>query len=62
MSNLEQRFPAALDEFAVIVKKVGDTKLASPQITEQREVPAQGEMFIAGAGTPVAAGQPLTYR
>ena len=57
--DLEQRFPAALSDFAVIVKKVGDTKVASPQITEQREVPAEGELFIAGAGAPVAAGQPL---
>jgi hypothetical protein len=57
--DFEQRFPAALDNFAVIVKKVGDTKIASPQITEQREVPAQGELFIAGAGAPVPAGEPL---
>jgi hypothetical protein len=58
--DLEQRFPAAMGDFAVIVKKVGDTKVASPQITEQREVPAQGEVFIAGAGAPFAAGQTLT--
>ena len=58
--NITQRFPAPLEEFAVIVEKVGDTKLASPQITEQREVAAQGETLIAAPGTPVAAGQPLT--
>jgi hypothetical protein len=58
--DLEQRFPAALGDFAVIVKKVGDTRVASPQITQQREVPSEGELFIAGAGAPVPAGQPLT--
>jgi hypothetical protein len=58
--DLEQRFPAPLTDFAVIVKKIGDTKLASPMITEQRDVPAEGETFIAGAGAPVASGQPLT--
>ena len=58
--NVTQRFPAPLDVFAVIVEKVGDTKLASPQITEQREVAAQGGTYIAAPGTPVAAGQPLT--
>jgi hypothetical protein len=57
--NLTQRFPGALDEFALIVKKVGDMKVASPQITEQREIAAQGEIFIAASGAPVAAGQPL---
>jgi hypothetical protein len=58
--DLVQRFPAALGEFAVIVKKVGETKVTSSQIREQREVPAEGEVFIAGAGIPVAAGEPLT--
>ena len=43
------------------MKKVGDTTLASPQITEQREIAAEGEMFIAAAGAPVPAGQPLTF-
>ena len=35
---------------AVVVKKVGDTTLRSPQLKEQREVPADGEMFIAATG------------
>jgi hypothetical protein len=57
--ELEQRFPAPLNEFAVIVKKVGDTAVASTHITEQREVSAEGGLFIAGNGAPVPAGQPL---
>ena len=48
--NLTQRFPAPLEEFALIVKKVGDTKLSSPQIAEQRDIAAQGETFIAASG------------
>jgi hypothetical protein len=58
--NLTQRFPAALDEFALIVKKVGDTKLSSPQIAEQRDIAAQGEIFIAASGRAIPAGQLLT--
>ena len=45
-----QRFPAALTEFAVIVKKVGDTKMSSSQLAAQQVMPAQGETFIGGRG------------
>jgi hypothetical protein len=45
---------------AVIVQKVGDTKVSSPHMVEQREVAAaEGQTYIAGASAPVAAGQPL---
>jgi hypothetical protein len=57
--DLEQRFPAALEHLAVVVKKVGDTTLRSPLLKEQRELPADGEMFIAATGGAVAAGQPI---
>jgi hypothetical protein len=57
--QIAQRLPANLEELAVIVKKVGDTTLKSPQLKEQREMPAQGEMFIAGTGGAVAAGRPI---
>jgi hypothetical protein len=58
--NVTQRFPAPLEEFAVIVEKVGDTTLSSPQLVEPREVAAQGGTYIAAAGMPVPVGQPLT--
>jgi len=58
--DIAQRFPAAIEQFAVIVKKVGETKIASPQLAAQQEMAAEGETFIAGAGTSVAAGQPLS--
>lgn len=53
------RFPAALDELAVVVKKVGDTKLTSPLIKTQQDMAADGETFIAATGPGVAAGQPI---
>src|SRR6185436_18961952 len=56
---IEQRFPAALDHLAVVVKKLGETTLRSPQLKEQRELPAEGEIFIAATGGAVAAGQPI---
>jgi hypothetical protein len=56
---IEQRFPAALEHLAVVVKKVGDTTLRSPQLREQRELPSEGDVFIAATGGAVAAGQPI---
>jgi hypothetical protein len=56
---IAQRFPATLEQLAVVVKKAGGTTLSSPQLKEQRELPAQGEMFIAATGGAIAAGQAL---
>ncbi|MDO8795272.1 MAG: hypothetical protein Q7J25_11700 [Vicinamibacterales bacterium] len=58
--DLVQRFPAALTKYAVLVKKVGDTKMSSSQLAGQEAIPAQGETFLGADGTPVAEGQPLT--
>lgn len=58
--DLMQRFPATLEQVAVVVKKVGATDLASPNVSNKQEMPLQGEIFIAGTGGPVAAGQPLS--
>jgi hypothetical protein len=55
-----QRFPANLESLAVVAKKAGDAKLSSPQLASQREMPADGEVFIAATGGPVNAGQPVT--
>jgi hypothetical protein len=58
--DVVQRFPAPLTEYAVIVKKLGDTTMSSSQLAAQQVIPAQGETFLGAEGTPVAAGQPLT--
>jgi hypothetical protein len=55
--SVTQRFPAAFEQLAVIVKKLGDTKLASPQLPSQQEMTASGETFIAASGGAVTAGQ-----
>jgi len=54
-----QVFPANFEQLSVIVKKVGDTGISSPQIATEREVPAEGETYIAASGGAIAAGQPL---
>lgn len=57
--QISQRFPATLGQLAVIVKKVGDTRLSSPQLARQEEMPAKGETYIAAAGGSVASGEPV---
>jgi hypothetical protein len=58
--EIVQRFPSTLDELAVVVKKIGDTKLASPLIKAQQDMAADGEVYIAATGPAVPAGQPVT--
>jgi hypothetical protein len=53
------KLPANVEQLSVVVKKVGALTLSSPQLKEQREIPANGELFIAATGGPVAAGQPI---
>ena len=55
--DIRQQFPAALDELNVVVKKVGDTRVASAQIRAQQDMTAEGEQFIAATGAGVPAGQ-----
>jgi hypothetical protein len=58
--EISQPFPAPLAHLAVIVKKVGNARLSSPQIGKQQEMPANGQLYIAAAGTgSVAAGEPV---
>jgi hypothetical protein len=58
---VEQQFPADLEHLAVIVRKFGDAKLTSPNISRQQEMPADGETYIAAAGdAAIPAGQSIT--
>jgi hypothetical protein len=58
--NISQEFPATLEHLAVIVKKVGNARLSSPQLVRQQEMPANGEMYIAaGGGAAIVAGEPV---
>lgn len=58
---IEQKLPVSLAHVAVVAQKVGDLQLASPQIADQRTMPAQGSYYIAARGGPVQAGTVLTF-
>ncbi len=57
--EIDQKLPANLESLAVIVKKIGATTLTSPQVKEQRDMPADGDVFIAATGGPINAGRPI---
>lgn len=61
--EISQAFPATLEHLAVVVKKVGDARLSSPQLARQQDMPANGELYIAATGTgAIPAGQPVVLR
>lgn len=57
--DVVQTFPASLDRLAVLVKKVGDTKLESPTIERQQDFPNDGGTVIGAMGGTIAAGKPI---
>jgi hypothetical protein len=60
--QITQHFPVSLEPLAVVVKKIGATKLTSPQVTNQQDMAAEGETFIAASGGAIPAGQPIVLR
>jgi hypothetical protein len=59
--TITQRLPAALAQVAVVVQKAGEMRLSSPQVAQQRDMPADGQTYILGQGPPLAAGADLTF-
>jgi hypothetical protein len=57
--EISQAFPAPMTSLAVVAEKVGNARLSSPQIQSQREMPADGQTFIAATGGAVGAGHPI---
>jgi len=58
---IEQPLPIELKHVAVVAQKVGEMQLSSPQMPEQQTMPANGNLYIAGRGGPVAAGTVLRF-
>lgn len=57
--DITQTFPAQMDRLAVLVKKVGDTKLNSPTIERQQDFPSEGQVVIGAMGGTIPAGKPI---
>jgi len=56
---IEQRLPVALAALTLLVEKVGDMRLDSPQITQHRDVQAQADTYLLGQGPGISAGERL---
>jgi hypothetical protein len=54
--EVAQSFPAALQQVAVIVRKLGNTTITSPQITNQQEFTEGAETYVQAVGPPLGAG------
>jgi hypothetical protein len=59
--DFEQKMPVALTRVIVLAQKVGEMRLQSPQMTEQREMAAEGQRYIVGQGPAVAAGRAVSF-
>ena len=59
--TIDQRMPVTLNQVTVLAQKVGETRLTSPQIAQQREMSAQGESYIVGQGPGVQAGDVVSF-
>jgi hypothetical protein len=59
--TVEQLMPVPLNRVIVLAQKMADMRLASAQMTEQREMPADGQTYVVGQGPAVRAGERLSF-
>ncbi len=58
--TLSQKFPAPVDQLAVIMSKVAGAQLTSPQLTTQQDMSAQGQTYVAATGPAIPTGQAVS--
>lgn len=58
--SLIQKFPVPVASISVLMKKIGDMSVASPQLAEQDERDFQGDRYVLAQGGAQAAGSSLT--
>ncbi len=57
--TLRQTWPVALAQVFVGVEKIGNMQIASPQLTDVREMSSEGTPFITATGGRLSAGETL---
>jgi hypothetical protein len=55
-----QKIPVALTQVTVIAQKIGDMRISSNQLSQQRDMTAEGQSYIVGQGPAVKTGESLT--
>jgi hypothetical protein len=56
---VRQTLPVPLGQTTILVKRVGDVSFSSPQTTEQREAPIEGQPYLVVRGPGLPAGGTL---
>jgi hypothetical protein len=56
-----QKLPVPLTRVIVLAQKTGEMRLQSPQMSEQREMAADGQTYIVGQGPAVPAGGAVSF-
>lgn len=59
--SIRQVLPVQLAQVTVVAQKVGDMRLSSSQIAQQRDMTSEGQTFILGQGPSIAAGSPVEF-
>jgi hypothetical protein len=59
-ATFSQVMPVPVGSVAVLIKKVGDMTLTSPQLPTVQEREFEGDKYLLGQGPPIAAGGALT--
>jgi hypothetical protein len=59
--TIEQPMPVPLNRVIVLAQKLADMRLASAQMTEQREMAADGQTYVVGQGPAVRAGERVSF-
>jgi hypothetical protein len=57
---LAQKIPVPVTRLSIVAQKLGSMQLASPQVTQKREMTADGQTYIVGQGGSVKAGDTVT--
>jgi hypothetical protein len=58
-ATIEQSLPAALNGLTVMVQRVGDLHVTSPQFATHRDMSSGGETYILGQGPALRAGDTI---
>jgi len=58
---IEQRLPVPLAAVTLLVEKMGDMRIDSPQVTQHRDVQAQADTYLLGQGPGINAGGRLAF-
>ena len=59
--TIEQPMPVPLNRVIVLAQKLADMRLASAQMTEQREMAADGQTYVVGQGPAIRAGERVSF-